>query len=254
MGDTLLLPPDTKAIPLNKGHIALVDADDYDCLSQWKWHISAKGYARRTVIIDGKSRGISMHRQIMNTPDGMFTDHIDGDKLNNRRSNLRICTPEQNGFNLGPRRGTRSQYKGVTWHKRSGKWQARVKFENQILHLGLFENEIDAAAAYNECALRCFGDFARLNPVPEGWVITTRNVPKRFNNIRIGKQGRGFSSQYKGVARVGNRWVARIKTEGTIRHLGTFDSEDRAALAYNAAAREAWGEIAWLNPVACLSA
>ncbi len=103
-----------------------------------------------------------MHRMIMGEPKGMFVDHIDGNSQNNRRSNLRICTPAQNLQNQRPKGGT-SRYKGVYFHKKDNKWMAKIGFNGKNTYLGLFEDEILAARAYDKKAKELFGEFAYLN-------------------------------------------------------------------------------------------
>ena len=157
-----------KTISLTQGKVTLVDEADYDWLNQWKWHVRY-GYAVRTQRIDkcnGKCKrvGIIMHRLIMNTPEDMDTDHISGDKLDNRRCNLRIVTTSQNVMNQKKTRGN-SKYKGVYWNKNKKKWIAQIGVNHKRRHIGQFLTEIDAALAYNEAAMKYFGEFARLNVI-----------------------------------------------------------------------------------------
>lgn len=159
-----------KEIILAKGEIALVDDEDFDRLvAMGKWR-TLKGYAiliKHVTTLDGRrtTSGIRMHRVIMNTPKGMCTDHIDGNPLNNQKSNLRICTVLENARNKGKMRDNTSGYKGVCWHKRDQKWTAQIKAGAGILHLGYFTDKIEAAKAYNVAATLLHGEFARLNPV-----------------------------------------------------------------------------------------
>ena len=166
MTDDIILPSNSKAILLTQGKYAIVDAGDYDWLNQWEWHVRY-GYAVRTKSIvgcEGERRrvGIIMHRFIMNTPDGMYTDHINGDKLDNRRCNLRIVTTSQNMMNQKKTRGN-SKYKGVYWNKNKKKWIAQIGVNHKKMHVGNFSSEIAAAAAYNEAAKKYFGEFAKCN-------------------------------------------------------------------------------------------
>lgn len=233
-------------IPVSGGLAALVDEADFDELIQYTWHTGDKGY----VVRAGNGTSISMSRQIMKAPKGMYVDHINGDILDNRRSNLRICSHTENCWNRKLSEGCASKFKGVNWHKKSGKWQARIKFERKIYHLGLFTLEQDAAHAYNEAAKKYFGEFARLNPIPADWVISTHN-PQNLCQIRRGKNKVKCTSKYKGVGRVrkSGKWTARIKVDGKLKYLGDHDTEEAAALAYNAAAFAAWGRDAYLNDI-----
>ncbi len=160
-----------KQIPLTQGKFALVDDEDYDRIfAIGRWHYN-NGYAARNYrynrVSDGKlvNKGIWMHRVIMDTPDGMDTDHIDNDKLNNQRSNLRICSRSENKQNCGKRSNNTSGYKGVSWNKRSKKWQVFVWVNYKQISIGRFEDKLEAAKAYNEAALKYHGEFAKLNEI-----------------------------------------------------------------------------------------
>lgn len=108
------------------------------------------------------------HRVIYEMFNGPFVgdlDHIDRSRLNNKIENLRLCTRPQNVVNSKPRVDNKSGYKGVVWHKTTGKWQAQTMFMGKRLHLGLFENPEDAALAYNKKVEELHGDFSVLNEV-----------------------------------------------------------------------------------------
>ena len=154
-----------KKIPLSKGQFAIVDDEDYEKLVQWKWHQSVSGYAiRNDSIINGIQPKVYMHRLILNVPNGFQGDHINRNKLDNRRKNLRICTKAENRYNKGPiQRKTASIYKGVYWHRPARKWYGHIQHNNKVTHLGMFKTEKEAAIAYNKRALKLFGQFARLN-------------------------------------------------------------------------------------------
>jgi hypothetical protein len=149
----------TQKIPLSQGKHALVDDEDFDRISQWKWHFS-DGYAARH---SEGSRPVRMHREIMQPSDGLEVDHIDGNKLNNCRSNLRLATHGQNMRNRKLQTGGTSQYKGVVWYAQTSRWQAKIQVDRKTIHLGYFADEIDAARAYDKAACTHFGEFARLN-------------------------------------------------------------------------------------------
>lgn len=159
--------PNTKLIPLTQGKYAIVDEMDYEWLSQWKWNYHKFGYAIRTqhiCITDNKQIkvGIRMHRLIMDAADGLDVDHINGDTIDNRRSNLRVCSRSENMMNQRKTRGT-SKYKGVYWNAERKKWMARLKIDKKTIFLGRFLSQEDAALAYNNAATQYFGEFARLN-------------------------------------------------------------------------------------------
>jgi hypothetical protein len=152
-----------RLIPLTKGKIAIVDAADYDWLNSHKWSVNQR---TRGVYACCQIKGekIYMHRLITNPPAGKVVDHIDRNGLNNRRSNLRICSIADNSRNLGLRGGTKtSLYKGVSWNRKSKKWMATIKFNQKYHHIGFFDNQIAAAKAYDKTARKLFKEFAYLN-------------------------------------------------------------------------------------------
>jgi hypothetical protein len=156
-----------KHIPLSRGMTALVDNADYDWLNQWSWYAfknSNRFYAVRNIQLpDGRRTTVYMHRAILTAPTGTEVDHQDGDGLNNQRSNLRLATHSQNCCNRGIPSTNTSGFKGVTWHKPSGKWRAYIKVDGYARNLGGFADINDAAAAYDTAALRYHQSFARTN-------------------------------------------------------------------------------------------
>ena len=158
-----------KRIPLTQGKFAIVDEIDFASLSKHKWYYH-KGYAVRKIKQDGKQRTIYMHRVILKPPVGLESDHLNGNGCDNRRCNLRSCTHSQNLRNSrkpAHRRGNTcsSKYKGVTWHKQAGKWQAQIGGSSDKPYLGMFDHEKEAAVEYNAEAAKLFGAFANLNDV-----------------------------------------------------------------------------------------
>jgi hypothetical protein len=160
----------TKEIPLSRGLKALVDDEDYEELSKYDWCAMKPGsycYAARGVYkADEKHIIVWMHRQILNTPDDMQTDHINGDTLDNRRCNIRVCTKNQNNFNRSKAlKPASSKYKGVYWSNIRKRWCSRIQKDGKTYWNGSFRDEKDAALAYNDKATELFGEFARLNEV-----------------------------------------------------------------------------------------
>ena len=153
-----------KEIPLTQGKVAIVDDEDYEEASKYTWWYSKKGYAVTTRRKSLGRKNISMHILIAGKISEKVTDHINGNKLDNRRENLRHVTLSQNSQNQKPiREGTSSRYKGVHWHKKTNKWISKICIEGKRYHLGCYENERDAAWVYNVWAESFFGEYARLN-------------------------------------------------------------------------------------------
>ena len=165
----LRLPPpeppndEIRYIPLTRGKFAIVDAADYESLSQHKWLANGdekRGfYAARRV----GNKLVLMHRVIMNPPEGTVVDHINRNSLNNRRRNLRICTQKENSRNGRPSRRSTSRFKGVYFHKQTRKWIATIGYNGKTIHLGSFDDEVEAARAYDRKAYELFAEFAYLN-------------------------------------------------------------------------------------------
>jgi hypothetical protein len=157
-----------RRIPLTQGQFAIVDPEDYPRLAKYKWHANKARdtyYAQRKLWLPRlkKEITIKMHRQILNVPHNLLVDHINHNPLDNRKANLRPATHSQNTCNTPKYRRSRSRYKGVTWHKPKQKWNARIRKNRRTISLGYFNNEIDAAKAYDRAAKKYHGDFAVLN-------------------------------------------------------------------------------------------
>ena len=154
----------TRRIPLTQGRFALVDAADFEMLSHWKWYYCSTGYAK-SYNGGGRYRGkpfARMHRVIMLPDPGQDVDHINGDTLDNRRANLRVCTHQENTRNQGPRGGT-SRFKNVCWDKAQSAWRVHTIVNYTSVQIGMFGDEIEAAKAYDAFAVAHLGEFARLN-------------------------------------------------------------------------------------------
>ena len=158
-----------KKIILTKGFEAIVDADDYEMLSKFKWCSSesrGKNYANRGFQENLKFRKIKMHHQIMGKPQkGMVIDHINGNTLDNRKSNLRICTQSNNTMNKVKRKNCSSIYKGVSFSESEQKYRAYITVQKKTIHLGRHKDEVIAALTYNDAAKKYHGEFALLNKI-----------------------------------------------------------------------------------------
>ena len=158
-----------KQIPLKQGKHTIVDDEDFEYLSQWKWHLMTVGYAarhRRKGDYGWRNYNtgiVYMHRVILNTPEGKHTDHINGNKLDNRRSNLRTCSNAENIRNIKIPRHNTSGFKGVSWDRVNKKYKVKITFNRKYIFLGRYQSPTEAALAYNVAAKKHYGEFARLN-------------------------------------------------------------------------------------------
>jgi hypothetical protein len=166
----------TKEVPLTQGQVAIVDAADYDWLSEWKWFAAwapdtQSFYAARTDRTGPKPpacRRICMHQAIWihrygPIPNGFTVDHTNRKTLDNCRSELRLATPSQQAQNRRLRRDNTSGYRGVRWHKRDRTWLSEITVNRKRIYLGSFHDAIDAARAYDVAAIYYYGEFAVLN-------------------------------------------------------------------------------------------
>jgi hypothetical protein len=158
-----------KEIILTQGKVAIIDDDDYEYLNQWKWFANNKNgkfYVVRNITVSkNKQSSIFMHRFIMKPNKGMIIDHLDGNPLNNQKSNLRICTHAENMRNSKISINNKSGYKGVSYQEDRNNYRAQIKFNNKKINIGDFIDPIDAARAYNAAALKYHGEFANLNKI-----------------------------------------------------------------------------------------
>lgn len=158
-----------KEIQLTQGKVAFVDDHNYDWLNQWKWCLFESGnktYAARGVKRSNKTKIVLMHRVVLGLDDTkIYADHKDGNGLNNQIENLRSCTNQENQRNRGA--NNNRKYKGVWWDKYRNKWKVGIVVSRRLKNIGRFDTEAQAALAYNEAALKYFGEFAWLNTITD---------------------------------------------------------------------------------------
>lgn len=151
-----------KEIQLSQGKVAIVDDEDFEWLSQWKWCFRQQGYAGMGIVENGKQRIVYMHRLIAGTPKGMDTDHIDKNKLNNQRKNLRICTHEENCRNRSKSCNNTTGVKCVVLDSRTGRFRAYIKVKYRQIHIGMFDSIVEASSAHLKAQKYHFGTFSEI--------------------------------------------------------------------------------------------
>jgi hypothetical protein len=159
-----------KLITISQGRTVKVDDEDYEFLNQYKWHLTSKGYAARrrhypSSRKDQKFKIFLMHRVVMFADEPYQVDHWNGDTLDNRKDNLRICTPTQNRGNVNVQSNSTTGYKGVSFEKSIGRYRAYINFQGERHNLKTFKTPEEAAQVYNAKAKELFGEFALLNDI-----------------------------------------------------------------------------------------
>lgn len=227
--------PNTKLIRLVNGGNAIVDADDYEELAQHRWFKSSAGYAHRQGWTPDRTAHwtVWLHRVVNKTPDDKFTDHINGNKLDDRKCNLRTVDKSRNSTNRPKirRKVLSSKFKGVSYHPSTQLWRARIRdrdYERTTYHA----TELQAALDYNRMAAERFGLNACINTLPAGIEPTVHTAK---------------SSQFRGVSKRANGWEASTEVDGKSVYLGTYATEADAARAYNEGVLRIRGEGAKLN-------
>lgn len=153
-----------KIVPISNGKFAKVDDEDFELVSKFHWHMDGAGYARTNVWSENKKP--RMHRIILNDTDTKsHIDHINGDKLDNRKLNLRILSCSQNLMNRGPQANNSSGYKGVVFDRLRNKWRAEICVEKKRKYLGRFDTAEEAALAYNQASIKYHGEFGYINNI-----------------------------------------------------------------------------------------
>jgi hypothetical protein len=155
----------TARVDLGREKVAIIDIEDIGLAKGYNWCLSGGGYAirKRTSQDEPGGPSVFLHRVVVHAPPNIGVDHINGDKLDDRRRNLRHATQKQNVWNTGPRKRGTSRFKGVSWHATNSSWTAQIRSRGRNITRSGFESEEAAAKAYDDLAREHFGEFARLN-------------------------------------------------------------------------------------------
>ena len=145
---------------INNKYEVLIDDEDKDRVMEYNWCLAGHGYVRCT---SRKLNNIKLHRFIMNPPIGVEVDHINHDRLDNRKSELRLCTHQQNSFNERLSKNNTSGFKGVSWRKDTNNWVAYIHYNRRKLHLGNFKVKQEAVKARLDKEQELFGEFGGIN-------------------------------------------------------------------------------------------
>ncbi len=156
-----------RRIPLTQGKYAIVDPDDFERLNKHKWYAVKSTntfYAGRNKRVGKKYISIGMHREVIHPPGHLLVDHINHNGLDNRKANLRLATCSQNNYNrIHFIKSKSSKYTGVSWQKQRKKWIVLIRYNKKRKYIGYFEDEIQAAMAYDKAAKKYHKEFASLN-------------------------------------------------------------------------------------------
>lgn len=152
-----------REIPLSRGMVALVDNEDYEWLSQWKWQ--AKRSPPNHWSAYGRVNGVPtfMHRLLIHVPDGMMVDHINRNSLDNRKENLRVANAQENARNRSRQSNNSSGFTGVYYNKKLNKWQVQIKVNGRHIHLGVYSELSDAVFVRKSKEKELFGEFGNEN-------------------------------------------------------------------------------------------
>ena len=149
----------------NDGSFFVIDTQDLPAVSQFTWFLGKRGYpvAHASRKSSTPNKTFPLHRYLMNPEDGYDIDHITGDKMDNRRSNLRVCTHQENMFNQTLKSSNKTGFCGVSKNRRTGTYEAYLHINGSKKYLGMYSSAEEAARVRDEAAMLYYGEYARLN-------------------------------------------------------------------------------------------
>jgi hypothetical protein len=219
-----------KEIILKPKGIALVDDEDFEYLNQFNWYLSKVGYAIGGELKMGIKAFIKMHRLIMGVSDPKIKiDHKNRNKLDNRKCNLRICTPAQNSHNSTKRRNTKNNYKGVFYISKFNIWQSRCRMMGYDIFLGNYKSEIAAAYAYNKKAIE-LSSYANINYLPYDIDYLEKILKQDYHSIKSPIQSKYKFIYFKkrGARMKCDKWYISFLIANKRFRKGYFDCEKDA--------------------------
>lgn len=223
-----------KKIELTQNKYALVDDDDFQLVNAYKWRAYK---TKHTYYALNNKRPFLMHRLIMGLQAGdrREVDHINHNGLDNRKSNLRVASRNQNNWNRKKQSGFTSQYKGVSRCSRANRYEVHIKIYGKAYRIGSFMDEIEAAKIYDRVALATFGDFACINFPRNNYASKDYLTIYQAIRLRNRQTSNKKSSNFVGVhwCKTTKRWKTSIWRNGKSIALGNFATEQEAAKAYN---------------------
>ena len=157
---------------------ALIDLEDVDKVKDYKWHLDSGGYIVNSKV--GK-----LHRFLMNPKDNEIVDHINGNPLDNRKCNLRVCSQNQNMMNQQKRKNTSSKFKGCSWAKNKSKWCVHIQINKKIKHIGYYNSEEEGAISYDKAAIKYYGIYAKTNFPIENYYSYIIDLGLDLNDFNI---------------------------------------------------------------------
>jgi hypothetical protein len=233
----------------------LISTKYIDTIMNFNWFImgqtaTQQGYVGFSRRIKGRTIYYKLHRLILEVEDEkVFVDHINRDRFDNRKCNLRIATRSENSRNMSKQKLTKHKYKGIRITN-SGKFECTIFVNGKPIYLGCFLTELEAVKVYDENAALYHGEFAATN-VGLGLITEEKLRSVKLNKHSAHKRKNVWYSNYAGVSREKNSnknpWRAYITFKGKHIRLGGFKTEEEAALAYDKKARELFGSVAKLN-------